>query len=84
MLGVKDHLPTRAPVRDKKSLLSYMANLTTVNFSTETSLVPFLPNSLIIFFYIVVNTASLQAFNLRKGHCAPGQLITKEFGSQLN
>jgi len=84
MLGVKDHLPTRAAVRDKNSLLKYMANLTTVNVSTETSQVPFLSKSLIIYFYIVVNTASLQAFNLRKGHCALGQLIMKELGSQLN
>lgn len=61
-----------------------MANLMTVNFSMEISLVPFLPNSLIVYFYIVVNTASLQALNLRKGHCALGQLITKERGSQLN
>jgi hypothetical protein len=84
MLGVKDHLPTRAAVRDNNSLLSYMANLKTVNVSTETSLVPFLPNSLIIYFNIVLNTASLHAFNLRKGHCALGQLIMKELGSQLN
>ena len=61
----------------KNSLLSYMANLTTVNISTETSLVPFLPNSLIIYFNIVVNTASLQAFNLRKGHCALGHLTLR-------
>jgi hypothetical protein len=61
MLGVKDHLPTRAALRNKNSLLSYMANLTTVYVSKETSLVPFLPNSRIIYFYIVVNTASLQA-----------------------
>jgi hypothetical protein len=84
MLCVKEHLPTRAAVRNKNSLLSYMANLTTVYVSTLTSLVPFLPNSLIIYFYIVVNTASLQAYNLRKGHCALGQLITKELGLQLN
>jgi hypothetical protein len=84
VLGVKDHLPTKAAVRDKNSLLSYMVNLTTVNVYTETSLVPFLPHSPIIYFYIAVNTASLQAFNLRKGHCALGQLITNVLGSQLN
>lgn len=84
MLGVKDHLPTKAAVRDENSLLTDMFNLTTVNVSTETYLVPFLPHSLIIHFYIVVNTTSLQAFNIRKGHCALGQLITKELGSQLN
>jgi len=37
-----------------------MVNLTTVNVSTETSLVPFLPHSPIIYFYIVVKTASLK------------------------
>jgi len=61
-----------------------MVTLTTVNVSTETSLVPFLPHSFIIYFCIVVNTASLQAFHIRKGHCALGQLITKELRSQIN
>jgi hypothetical protein len=80
VLGVTDHLPTAA-VRDINSLLSYMDNLTTANVSMESSPVPFLPNTLIIYFYIATNTASLQSFYLRKGHCVLGQLITKELGS---
>jgi hypothetical protein len=59
-----------------------MVNLTAVKVSTETSLVPFLPNRLITYFDTAVNTKSLQAFNIRKRQDTVGQSIPMELGSQ--